>query len=101
MNFVCLTFQPRPSHRLAIVTTAENHFLAANDNHDIADRRILITPDRNFRLSAFARHRNTLLCRESGSLFHCPQAIRFNHERPPWFPALESRIKVQEGAGAE
>jgi hypothetical protein len=36
----------------------ENHFLAANDNHDIANRRILITPDRNFRWSVFAGHRN-------------------------------------------
>ena len=57
-NFVCLTFHARPSHRLAIVTAAENHFLAANDNHDIANRRILITPDRNFRWSVFAGHRN-------------------------------------------
>src|SRR5450631_1256906 len=57
-NFVRLAFQARPSHRLAIVTAAENHFLAANDNHDIANRRIRITPDRNFRWSVFAGHRN-------------------------------------------
>jgi hypothetical protein len=57
-NFVCLTLHARPSHRLAIVTAAENHFLAANDNHDIANRRILITPDHNFRRSVFAGHRN-------------------------------------------
>jgi hypothetical protein len=35
---VCLTFQARPLHRLVIVTAAENHFLAANDKHDIANR---------------------------------------------------------------
>ena len=55
-NFVGLTFQARPSHRLAIVTAAENHFLAANDNHDIANRRIRIIPDRNLRRSVIAGH---------------------------------------------
>jgi hypothetical protein len=30
-NFVRLTFQASPTHRLAIITAAENHFLAAND----------------------------------------------------------------------
>jgi hypothetical protein len=39
---------------LAIVTAAENHFLAPNDNHDFADRRIWIAPDRNCRRSVFA-----------------------------------------------
>jgi hypothetical protein len=34
--------------------------MAANDNHDIANRRVLITPDRNFRPSVFAGHRNIL-----------------------------------------
>src|SRR5258706_6048123 len=63
-NFVCLTFQARPLHRLAIVTAAENHFLAANDNHDIANRRIRITPDRNFRRSIFAGHRNIFFARK-------------------------------------
>jgi hypothetical protein len=57
-NFVCLTFQARPSHRLAIVAAAENHFLAANDNDDIANRRIRITPERDFRRRVFAGHRN-------------------------------------------
>ena len=57
-NFVCLTFRARPSHRLAIVTAVENHFLAANDNDDIANRRIRITPDRDFRRGVFAGHRN-------------------------------------------
>jgi hypothetical protein len=44
-NFVCLTFYEGPSHRLAIVTAAENHFGAVNDNHGIANLRIPITPD--------------------------------------------------------
>ena len=61
-NFVYPTLQARPSHRLAIVTAAENHFLAANDNYDIANRRIRITPDRNFRRSVIGRHRNNFLC---------------------------------------
>ncbi len=61
-NFVCLTFQARPLRRLAIVTAAENHFLVPNDNHDIANRRIRITPDRNCRRSVFAGHRNVFLC---------------------------------------
>jgi len=56
--FIGLTFQTRPSHRLAIVTAAQNHFLAANDNHDIANRSIWITPDRDFRRRVFAGHRN-------------------------------------------
>ena len=51
-------------HRLAIVTAAENHFLAANDNHDIANRRIRTTPDRNFRRSIFAGHRNIFFARK-------------------------------------
>jgi len=67
-NFVCLTFQARPSHCLAIVTAAENHFLAANDNHDIANRRIRITPDRNFRRSVFAGHRNISFARKRVSI---------------------------------
>jgi hypothetical protein len=66
------------SRRLVIVTAAENHFLAANDNHDIANRRILITPDRDFRRSVFAGHRNIFLCPKAVS---SPQAIWFNHER--------------------
>jgi hypothetical protein len=74
-NFIGLTFQARPSHRLAIVTAAENHFLAANDNHDIANRRIRITPDRDFRRRVFAGHRNIFFAGK-----------RFNPERPGWFP---------------
>jgi hypothetical protein len=58
----------RPSHCLAIVTAAENHFLAANDNHDIANRRIRITPDRNFRRSVFAGHRNIFFARKRVSI---------------------------------
>ena len=61
-NSVCLTFQARPLRRLAIVTAAENHFLAPNDNHDVADRRIRIAPDRNCWRSVFAGHRNIFLC---------------------------------------
>ena len=57
-----------PSHRLAIVRAAENHFRAVNDNHDIANRRILITPDRNFRRSVFAGHRNIFLCSKAVSI---------------------------------
>src|SRR6267142_456574 len=64
-NFVCLTFEARPSHRLAIVRAAENHFRAVNDNHDIANRRIPITPDLDFRRSVFAGHRNTFLFESS------------------------------------
>jgi hypothetical protein len=45
-----------------LVTAAENHFLAPNDNHDIANRRVRITPDRNCRRSVFAGHRNIFLC---------------------------------------
>src|SRR5882762_6411800 len=37
-------FQARPSHRLAIVWAAENHFRAVNANHDIANRRIPSLP---------------------------------------------------------
>ncbi len=68
-NFVCLTFQARPSHRLAIVRAAENHFRAVNDNHDIANRRIPITPDLDFRRSVFAGHRNIFFCPEKGLYF--------------------------------
>ena len=54
-NFISLTLQARPSHRLTIVAAAENHFLA-NHNHDIANQRIPITPDRNFRRRVFVSH---------------------------------------------
>src|SRR6266850_3777073 len=68
-NFVCLAFHARPSHRLAIVRAAENHFRAVNDNHDIANRRIPITPDLDFRQSVFAGHRNIFPCSKAVSLF--------------------------------
>ena len=68
-NFVCLTFEARPSHRLAIVRAAENHFRAVNDNHDIANRRIPITPDLDFRRSVFAGHRSIFPCPEK--VYHC------------------------------
>src|SRR5882672_8662724 len=73
-NFVCLTFHARPSHRLAIVRAAENHFRAVNDNHDIANRRIPITPDLDFRRSVFAGHRNIFLCSKAVSIFASPSA---------------------------
>jgi hypothetical protein len=94
-NFVCLTFLPRPSHCLAIVTTAENRFLAANDNHDIANRRILITLDRNFRLSVFAGHRNIFLCPKAGLYFIARKlsgsitSVRHGYLR--WNPGSKSR----------
>jgi hypothetical protein len=40
------------------------HFLAANDNHDIANRRIRITPDRNFRRSVIAVMATTFFARK-------------------------------------
>src|SRR6267143_1454083 len=73
-NLVCLTFHARPSHRLAIVRAAENHFRAVNDNHDIANRRIPITPDLDFRRSVFAGHRNIFLCSKAGSISPSPSA---------------------------
>jgi hypothetical protein len=89
-NFVCLTFQARPSHRLAIVTAAENHFLAANDNHDIANRRIRVTPDRDFRRRVFAGHRNIFFARQrldqfrrlNFQLINYINDLVFNPERP-------------------
>ncbi len=48
---------------------AENHLRAVNDNHDIANRRIPITPDLDFRRSVFAGHRNIFFRPESGCLF--------------------------------
>jgi hypothetical protein len=71
-NFVCLTFYAGPSHRLAIVTAAENHFRAANDNHDIANRRIPITPDLDFRRRVFAGHRKISLCSKAVSISPSP-----------------------------
>src|SRR6267143_4671486 len=73
-NLVCLTFHARPSHRLAIVRAAENHFRAVNDNHDIANRRIPITPDLDFRRSVFAGHRNIFPCSKAVSIFPSPSA---------------------------
>jgi len=75
-----LTFQARPSRRLAIVRAAENHLRAVNDNHDIANRRIPITPDLDFRRSVFAGHRNTFLSRK-GSLARNPSASRHTGAR--------------------
>jgi hypothetical protein len=48
-------------------------FRAANDNHNIANRRVPITPDLDFRRRIFAGHRNTLLSRK-GSLAVNPSA---------------------------
>jgi hypothetical protein len=53
-----MTYIPRALHRPTIITEVENHFPVANDNHDIADRRIRITPDRNLRRNVLAGHRN-------------------------------------------
>ena len=49
------------------------YFRAANDNYDIANRRVPITPDPDFRRSVFAGHRNTFLSRK-GSLARNPSA---------------------------
>jgi hypothetical protein len=45
-----------------------------NDNHDIANRRIPITPDLDFRRSVFAAHRNIFLCSKAVSIFPSPLA---------------------------
>jgi len=69
----------RRAHRIAwaIVWAAENHFRAVNDNHDIANRRIPITPDLDFRWSVFAGHRNIFLCSRAVSIFPSPSAPQF------------------------
>ena len=43
------------------VRATENHLRAVNDHHDIADRRIPVTPDLYFRRSVFAGHRKISL----------------------------------------
>jgi hypothetical protein len=43
-----------------------------NDNHDIANRRIPITPDLDFRRSVFAGHRNIFLCSKAVSISPSP-----------------------------
>jgi hypothetical protein len=48
-NIVGLTFQARPFHGLRVAGAAENHFLAANHNHDVADPGIRITSDGSLR----------------------------------------------------
>jgi hypothetical protein len=48
-NIVGLAFQARPFHGLRVAGAAENHFLAANHNHDVADPGIRITSDGNLR----------------------------------------------------
>jgi hypothetical protein len=47
----------------------ENHLRAVNDNHDIANRRIPIAPDLDFRRSVFAGHRNIFFRPERGLYF--------------------------------
>ncbi len=45
---------------MTIVTAAENHFPAANHNHDVANRRSRMMSDGNRRRHVFAGHRNIL-----------------------------------------
>src|SRR6266853_6202652 len=55
-NIVGLTFQARPFHGLRVAGAAENHFLAANNNHDVADPGSRITSDGNLRRSELLGH---------------------------------------------
>src|SRR5437667_5263857 len=55
-NIVGLTFQARPFHGLRVAGAAENHFLAANHNHDVADPGSRITSDGNLRRSELLGH---------------------------------------------
>ncbi|HMH00214.1 MAG TPA: hypothetical protein VK555_02310 [Terriglobales bacterium] len=99
-----------PSHRLAIVRAAENHFRAVNDNHDIANRRIPITPDLDFRRSVFAGHRNSPLCSKAVSISPSPsprarpdevidaQGLRFIHNKPDDF-VLRHRVALSYSSG--
>src|ERR1700692_2898894 len=50
-NIVGLTFQARPFHGPSVAGAAENHFLTANHNHDVADPGIRITSDGDLRRS--------------------------------------------------
>jgi hypothetical protein len=55
-NIVGLTFQARPFHGLRVAGAAENHFLAANHNHDVANPGSRITSDGNLRRSELLGH---------------------------------------------
>src|SRR5712664_193562 len=55
-NIVGLTFQARPFHGLRVAGAADNHFLAANNNHDVADPGSRITSDGNLRRSELLGH---------------------------------------------
>jgi hypothetical protein len=55
-NFIRLTFQARPFHRLRIAGAAENHFLAASHHHDVANAGSRITSDGNHRRSELLGH---------------------------------------------
>jgi hypothetical protein len=58
-----------------------------NDNHDIANRGIPITPDLDFRRRVFAGHRNIFLCSKA-SLARNPSASitngRYTGARDGW-----------------
>jgi len=53
---VGLTFQARPFYGLRVAGAADNHFLAANNNHDVADPGSRITSDGNLRRSELLGH---------------------------------------------
>jgi hypothetical protein len=58
-NFVGLAFQTCPFQCLRIARAAENHFLAPNQNHDVANFGRCIASDENLRGSELISHLRT------------------------------------------
>ena len=55
-NFVGLAFQTCPFQCLRIARAAENHFLAPNQNYDVANLGRCIASDENLRGSELLNH---------------------------------------------
>ena len=58
-NFVGLAFQTSPFQCLRIARTAENHFLAPNQNYDVANLGRCMASDENLRGSELLSHLRT------------------------------------------
>jgi hypothetical protein len=55
-NFIRLAFQASPFQGVGIARTADNHLLAANNNHDVANPGSRITSDGYYRRSKLLGH---------------------------------------------
>src|SRR5258708_1486549 len=88
-NTIRLAFQARPFHRLRVARTADNHLLAANNNHDVANPGSRITSDGNRRRSEPLGHDLS----SRSNRVTCAAFVRSNAAKGSrWGEVLEVRI---------